>query len=440
MRQCGPLTHERAFRFGQDNRQPGGLMKPMKPLMRSALTLMLVGHAAGASSVTAQAAAPSAAPYTADSGTARDSVGDAATAAVPAATTEVAAANHVQTLLSGFKLSGYAEASYSYSTQPSGAAIVGRIFDRMQDQAALNGLVLVLDKPYDASKLSAGFHSELIFGQNASVIKSGGFSLGDQGDIPHLYATINIPTPNGNGLQLKFGRMVTLMGVEVIEDVVNPTWSEGYQFIYAENFTALGLSAEYKFNNYLDAQLRVTNGWDVVQDNNSRKSFMGRFGIYPDALTSISLVGYYGPEQTVDSTADRYGLNVVLNRKFGARTSVWLQGDYGREQANAALPDPTKDAKWWAIGGWLTYDFSPKIGVGLRGDYFDDRDGARTSGFLGFPANTGLKVGSGTLTLNIRAWPQVLLRPEFRYDRSDLAAFNGKKDQATFSLSTAYLF
>lgn len=412
----------------------------MNELTRSALTLMLAGGALGANSVTAQSGAPPAAVDTAETRAHADTARDSATSAAPAATAEAAAANHVETLLSGFKLSGYAEASYSYSTQPSGAAIVGRIFDRMQDQAALNGLVLVLDKPYDASKLSAGFHSEIIFGQNASVIKSAGFSLGDQGDIPHLYATINIPTPNGNGLQLKFGRMVTLMGLEVIEDVVNPNWSEGYQFIYAENFTALGLSAEYKFNNYLDAQLRVNNGWDVVQDNNSRKSFMGRFGIYPDALTAISLVGYFGPEQAVDSTADRYGVNVVLNRKFGARTSIWLQGDYGQEQANAALPDPTKDAKWWAMGGWLTYDFSPKIGVGLRGDYFDDRDGARTSGFLGFPANTGLKVGSGTLTLNIRAWPQVLLRPEIRYDRSDLTAFNGKKDQATFSISTAYLY
>jgi hypothetical protein len=412
----------------------------MKELTRFALTLMVAGGAVGANSMTAQSGADPGAADSADTSAQAHTGGDSATSAPPASSAEAAAANHVETLLSGFKLSGYAEASYSYSTQPSGAAIAGRIFDRMQDQAALNGLVLVLDKPYDASKLSAGFHSEIIFGQNASVIKSAGFSLGDQGDIPHLYATINIPTPNGNGLQFRFGRMVTLMGLEVIEDVANPNWSEGYQFIYAENFTALGLSAEYKFNNYLDAQLRVINGWDVVQDNNNRKSFMGRVGIYPDALTSLSLVGYFGPEQAVDSTADRYGVDVVMNRKFGARTSIWLQGDYGQEQANVALPDPTKDAKWWAIGGWLTYDFSPKIGVALRGDYFDDRDGARTSGVLGFPANTGMKVGSGTLTLNVRAWPQVILRPELRYDRSDLNAFGGKKDQATVSISTAYLY
>jgi hypothetical protein len=234
--------------------------------------------------------------------------------------------------------------------------------------------------------------------------------------------------------------MVTLMGLEVIEDVVNPNWSEGYQFIYAENFTALGLSAEHKFNRYLDAQLRVINGWDVVHDNNNRKSFMGRLGIYPDDKSSISLVGYLGPEQAVDSTANRYGVDVVLNRKVGSATSVWLQGDYGQEEANAALPDPTRDAKWWAIGGWLTHDFTPTLGLALRADYFDDRDGARTSSVFGFPANTGLKVGSGTLTANIRTWPQVLVRPEIRYDRSDLAAFNGKKDQTTFSLSAAYVY
>jgi hypothetical protein len=178
----------------------------------------------------------------------------------------------------------------------------------------------------------------------------------------------------------------------------------------------------------------------VVQDNNNRKSFMGRLGIYPDDKSSISLVGYLGPEQAVDSTADRYGINVVLNRKIGGTTSLWLQGDYGREQANAALPDPTKDAQWWAVGGWLTHDFTSAFGLALRADYFDDRDGARTSGVLNFPSNAGLKVGSGTLTANIRAWPQVLVRPEVRYDRSDLAAFNGKKDQTTFSLSAAYLY
>jgi hypothetical protein len=377
------------------------------------------------------------------------SIADSSGPAAPADATDssarraaepAAAENQLKNLPGGLKISGYAEASYSYSTEPSGSNIVGRIFDREHDETMLNGLVVVVDKPYVSDKLSAGFRAELIFGQNASVIKSGGFSLGDQGDIPHLYGTLNIPTPNGNGLQLRFGRMVTLMGLEVIEDVANPNWSEGYQFIYVENFTALGLSAEHKFNRYLDVQLRVTNGWDVVEDNNDRKSFMGRLGLYPDDQSSISLVGYFGPEQAVDSTANRYGLNVLLNRKLGSATALWVQGDYGMEQANAALPIPTRDATWWALGGWVTHDFSPGFGLAFRADYLDDRDGARTSGVFGFPSNTGLKVGSGTLTANIRAWPQVLVRSEVRFDQSDLAAFDGNDSQTTFSLSAAYMY
>ena len=119
---------------------------------------------------------------------------------------------------------------------------------------------------------------------------------------------------------------------------------------------------------------------------------------------------------------------------------MWVQGDYGREQANAALPTPAQDAKWWALGSWLLYDFRPSLGLALRGDYVDDESGARTSGSFGFPANTGHKFGSATATLNIRAWPNAAVRPEVRYDRSTLAAFAGKKDQVSVALGVAYLY
>jgi len=350
--------------------------------------------------------------------------------------------NHLETTLAGFKLSGFAEASYAYSGRSLGdTAIVGRLYDRFQNHFMLNALAVVLDRPYDPGKLSAGFHTELLLGQNATLIKSdlGGFNLGDQGDIPHLYVTLNVPTASGNGVQFKVGRIPTLMGLEVIETIANPNWSEGNQFIYVENFTGLGVSVETKFSDHVDAQLRVINGWDVVHDNNTHKSLMGRVGIYPDALTSIGIVGFWGPEQPNDVTANRYGVEGLIWRKVG-KAAVWVQGDYGKEQANAALPDPTQDAQWWALGGWVTYDLSSSLGLALRGDYVNDESGARTNGFLGFPANTGQKFGSATATLNIRAWPSAVVRPEVRYDRSTLAAFDGKKDQVTVALAVAYLY
>src|SRR6266496_2309013 len=76
------------------------------------------------------------------------------------------------------KLSGFAEASYAYSGRSSGdSMIVGRLYDRLQNRFTLNALGVVLDKAYDPAKRSAGLHAEVLLGQNATVIKSGGGAL-----------------------------------------------------------------------------------------------------------------------------------------------------------------------------------------------------------------------------------------------------------------------
>src|SRR5690348_14212083 len=73
----------------------------------------------------------------------------------------------------GFTLTGFAEGSYAYSGRSLGdTAIVGRLYDRLQDRFMLNALTIVLDRPYEPTKLSAGFHTELLVGQNATMIRS----------------------------------------------------------------------------------------------------------------------------------------------------------------------------------------------------------------------------------------------------------------------------
>src|SRR4029077_18407151 len=85
--------------------------------------------------------------------------------------------NHLETTLAGFKLTGFAEGSYSYSGHSVGGTIVGRLYDRQQNAFALNALAVGLDKPYDPAKFSAGFHTEVLVGQDATVIQSTGFKL-----------------------------------------------------------------------------------------------------------------------------------------------------------------------------------------------------------------------------------------------------------------------
>src|SRR5438128_11130060 len=135
--------------------------------------------------------------------------------------------NHLETALAGFKLTGFAAGSYTYSGHSAGGtAIVGRLYDRLQNRFMLNALAVVLDKPYDPTKFSAGFHTELLVGQDATVIQSGGFfDPTTPADLPHLYVTLNVPTATGNGLQFKVGRIPTLLGLEVIETIANTNCS-----------------------------------------------------------------------------------------------------------------------------------------------------------------------------------------------------------------------
>src|SRR6266513_1546209 len=339
-----------------------------------------------------------------------------------------------------FKLSGYAEASYVYATQPVGNTIVGRLYDRYSDAFTLNAWKLAVDRPFNAKKMDAGVHADLMVGQNAEVLHSSGssasgFNLGTDGDVTQLFITLNLPTKNGNGVQFKVGKMVTLMGLEVIEDVAKPNWSEGLLFTYVENFTSTGVELDFKPSSAVDVELRVDNGWDRIVVPDGHKSFMGRVGIAAGANTSLGLLAYAGDQEPSISAA-RYGVEALLNQKFGSKTSLWVQGDWGKEKQNALLPDPTQDATWWAFGAWIASDLSPKANLALRAEYLDDAEGFRFPPFGG----VAQKVWGLTGTLNMKTWPNVLVRPELRYDHSNLTPFNGKTGQVTFALSVAYQY
>jgi putative OmpL-like beta-barrel porin-2 len=343
-------------------------------------------------------------------------------------------------------LSGFVTASYTYATRHSGSQIVGRLYDRFHDQVELNAAKVVLEKPVATDQWSAGARVDLLFGQNAAVIKSAGLTLGEHADLTQAFATVNLPAGAGKYVQFKAGKLATLMGLEVIEDVANPNLSEGNLFVYVENFTNTGLRLDVKPGAALDFQLALINGWDVVEDNNTKKSVMGRLGWTPTPTTTLGLLGYVGNEKPAVAgttpSGERYGGEVLLTQKAGRHATVVVQGDYGEEQDALG---PGRKATWWGASLWGTYDVSPALTVALRGDYVDDQNGFRTSGVLGYPANARNKFGSGTLTLNIKRWPSALIRPELRYDRSNLAAFEDSdgglhKEQFTFALGASYLF
>ena len=352
------------------------------------------------------------------------------------------------------EISGFVSASYLYDFNKTHGSqtVVGRTFDTHANQFALNKFKLALEKPISANPTNwvVGYRADLIFGEDAAVIHSGSapggtFNLGTDGDLEQAFVDVNVPI--GNGLKVIIGKTVTLMGVEVIEEVANPNWSEGNQFLFVENFTQTGVQLAYQWNDKIDTEFVVFNGWDQLPDNNSGLSYMGRIGYAVDSNTTIGVIGYGGPEQTATSLGGtgssgnwRDGGEIVVTRKVTDKFTVDLQGDYGAEEKVV----DRGNSEWYAAGLWLIYDFTDKIELAVREDYLKDKDGARTSGADGFPAFTpgsGPELYSSTATLNLKPVDNFQVRPEVRWDHSDKpGTYNGIRDQFTIGVGVAYLY
>lgn len=86
----------------------------------------------------------------------------------------------------------------------------------------------------------------------------------------------------------------------------------------------------------------------------------------------------------------------------------------------------------------MSYAFNDMLGLGVRGEYFDDPKGVRYFG--------PVAVAALTLTGDLRlAKGHFLIKPELRYDRSEDSFFedsNGglKKSQTTLGAAFVYAF
>ncbi len=346
------------------------------------------------------------------------------------------------------EISGFMEASYLYdfNTTRGSQTVVGRTFDTHANQFVADDFKLAFEKPYVSSPTNwtVGYRADLIFGEDAAVIHSSfnsgttSFNLGNDGDLEQAFIDVNVPV--GNGLKVIFGKTVTLMGVEVIEQVSNPNFSEGNQFLYVENFTQTGVQLMYQWNDKIDTEFVVFNGWDQLPDNNNALSYMGRIGYAMDSNTTFAVLGYGGPEQTGVTANWRDGIELVATRKITDKFSADVQMDFGTEQNATVGADTFGNPDWFALGGWLIYDFTDKIELAFRQDFLRDKDGTRTQ-FGGLPVGVTPELYSSTLTLNLKPVDNFQFRPEVRWDHSDKAnTYNGIKDQFTLGAGVAYLF
>src|SRR6266850_2761704 len=130
-------------------------------------------------------------------------------------------------------------------------------------------------------------------------------------DLQEAYVSGRIPV--GEGLVVKAGKFVTLLGYEVIEAPNNLNFSRSFLFSLAIPLTHVGALVTYPVFDWLSITAGPVVGWDVAKDNNSAMSVMGQIALTPikDFTTALNFIT--GPEQNSNNHNVRTVLDWTLN-------------------------------------------------------------------------------------------------------------------------------
>jgi hypothetical protein len=337
---------------------------------------------------------------------------DAAPAPAPTPAPAVSTAVAAKPWYEEIAVNGFLSVWYEYNTnRPASSRNQYRVFDYDDNSVNVDAAELVIQKAVEKPG-DVGFRLDAVAGAVARVSSAAGLFQGQDFDLQQ--ATVSWIAPLGSGLRLDVGKFVTHLGYEVIEgyDGWNDNATRSFVFGFALPFTHTGLKAGYTVSDTFAAVLVLTNGWDVVTDNNSGKSVGAQLVWTPSK--AVTVTGNYigGPEQANTAGHWRNVGNVVAQWKATNRTVFTLEVTYGREPN--ALP-AGETASWSGLVGYARFGITPSFALNLRGEYFADPDGARTG------VRQYLK--EVTLTPEWRISAHVAVRGDLRLDWSNQKVF-----------------
>lgn len=350
---------------------------------------------------------------------------------------------YVETDQKGIKLSGYVDASWTYQfanpkqgLRENGQASTEnrlRQFDLDHNDFNINAVKLTLEKELpDQNKLAAGFRVDLMAGEDATILSTTdtAVNLGREG----LYleqAYVQFRAPIGNGLDFKFGKFVTLLGYEVIESPANLNFSRGLLFTNAIPLTHTGVLASYKFNDIVDAQFGVVNGWNNSDSHpdSTAPAITGRLNITaPGGNANIAQSFIYA----VDGAPQAYAYPAEQNEptfvydiwgnwapKFAndklllGFNLVYGRGDHA---VNTAFAPEGLREEWYGAALYAKYQFTKIFSLAGRLEWLHSDNSIKFATQYPVLVSTSSDVYSATITAGFDIWENLLTRLEYRAD------------------------
>jgi hypothetical protein len=347
----------------------------------------------------------------------------------------------------GIGISGFLDTSYQWSSNhpKNPRNISGRYFDKDYNKLVFNYFHVAVEKP--EKDWGIGFRLSGDFGRGGELLREAtlwGKSFHDEpsAEVREAYLTTTIPI--GAGLSVKGGLFVTTLGTEILPNpgAYNDNISRSFLFNYAIPLRHVGALFSYPILKTLSVNAGVVTGWDNPRDNNRQPSFMAGLGFTPTEQFALASNVIYGPEQFSTTGDQRFTMSHVATYKPSDPLAFIVEYTYGREE-DASLGG-TRDAVWQGIAGIASYGWTDRFTTALRGEFFNDRNGARLGGdFAGTHAKNS--VAEATLTSSYKFTKMLLGRVEVRQDWSDESFFkkgtsSADKNQTTLAGQLIYTF
>jgi hypothetical protein len=319
---------------------------------------------------------------------------------------------------------GWGDFGYTYSSVGPGLLATETRENRFGNEVLANELAIVVEKALDPTKLSWGFNVTYYAGADAALLQPlGGIDNPPDNprfsqDFRQLYLSAHLPIITEGGMDVKAGRMGTIIGYESALAPYRPFYSNDYQWFYAEDGAWTGFLTNLHVNKQLDVLNGMTLGANTFFTKRSEDSYcyigQANYWLTEEKKTLLSGSLYFGENAIFAAPG--------LNGDFDFTWELRLQHDWSKCLTQIVQSDngfdqhtPVGTAHWWSAYNIFVYHLTEKIDVGNRVEWFYDVEGTRI----------GVKGNFSEVTLNADYHPvkYLSIRPELRGDFADHEAF-----------------
>lgn len=237
--------------------------------------------------------------------------------------------------------------------------------------------------------------------------------------LRHIYqASVGYQLTDRIGFDV--GIMPSHIGMESTVSIDNWNYSRNIQSDYSPYYQA-GAQLSIDMHPKLKAKFLVLNGFQIIKENNNAKSIGLLLNYYPAKNWEIGYSNYFGNEAPTDSiivndqkrlisNKHRFFNNLYLKAAVSEKICFAVIGEFNVQQH--FLKDDL--ARWYTVVATAKYQFTKKVSLAARGEYFSDQDQIVTVTATG----NGFRVRSYSATLNIYPSDKFAFRIEGRTFKS----------------------